>query len=299
VHMPPLRTAALVWYNFWLVLCTLVAWLVCGLTLAPFGVWPPRVQRALGNFIIGCCRFCWRIPFTMTPWIRVQVRGLESQRKVGASGRPVLIIANHTSFLDTLLFIGYSNLRVVARVRTLANAHLWKLPLIGTLAKSIGHIPVHFKAANADNDFQTDKAQRQQMLDRLDDHVGNGGWICMYPEGQIHRGEGSAGSSQLQSFRIGGLGMALQYDMEMWAWTAKGNNDCWPRNGVGGLPASISASFVPIAPRGSRELLRELVPTHPAGAFGADDVKPVLPVLVAHAQQCMQAELDQLHAQGK
>jgi hypothetical protein len=55
----------------------------------------------------------------------------------------------------------------------------------------------------------------------------------MYPEGQLHRETGpaatpSALSKKLQPFRTGGMGIAIQYDMELWCWAAKGNNDVWP-----------------------------------------------------------------------
>lgn len=297
--MASLTKLAVAWYNLWLLIGTFTVWVVSVLSLAPFKVYGPNAQRRVAGVVLKFCRLCWRWPFTLSPWIRVRVHGLQHQHEMGRSGKPVLIIGNHTSFMDTLVFATHISFGVISRVRTLAKSSLWQLPLLGTLMNSVGHIPVHFHKQSADNDFKTDETQKQALLDRVDEHVGrDGGWICMFPEGQIHRGDGSAGSAKLQPFRIGGMGLALQYDMELWAWTAKGNNDCWPRTGIGGLPSTITASLVPIAPRGSRELMREIDPSC-SSTFAADEIKLMLPKLVTHAQQFMQAELDKLYERDK
>eukprot|EP00966_Prymnesium_polylepis_P260060 6007303-Prymnesium_polylepis.1 len=86
--------------------------------------------------------------------------------------------------------------------------------------------------------------------------------------------------------------------MELWVWLAKGNNDCWPRTAVGGLPATIKASLTCIAPTGSRDLMRELEPNAPS-EYGPEALKASLPVLVPHVQRLMQQRLDELYHSGE
>lgn len=213
---------------------------------------------------------------------------------IGSSGKPVLILANHTSFLDSLLFAAHINYNTLARMVTLASAQLFRMPILGTIMQSVGHIAVHFKDHNGDNDFSTDASKKDQMVASIESHVTRGGWLCMYPEGQIHRGHGSQNTAMLQPFRVGGLKIALQYDMEVWAWVTKGNNDCWPRAAIGGLPTAIRAHLMPIAPTGSCDLLREIdqsleMEHEPIKLFDS------LPTFVTHIQKSMQAALDELY----
>ena len=77
----------------------------------------------------------------MCPWISVECQGLGLIKDLGASGNPVLIIANHTSFLDTLVFAAHIDFQTIAGIKTLVAASLFKLPLLGHIMKSIGHIP--------------------------------------------------------------------------------------------------------------------------------------------------------------
>ena len=120
--------------------------------------------------------------------------------------------------------------------------------------------------------------------------------------GQLHPDDLSAAlveaALQGQPFRIGGLQMALQYDMELWAWVTKGNNDCWPRTAIGGLPSKISARLIPIAPSGSLDLMRELDQNAPL-EYGPDELRGRVPVLAAHLQHLMQSALDDLYHKEK
>mmetsp|Transcript_25910 Transcript_25910/g.39027 ORF Transcript_25910/g.39027 Transcript_25910/m.39027 type:complete len:170 (-) Transcript_25910:186-695(-) len=166
--------------------------------------------------------------------------------------------------------------------------------------RSMGHIAVHFRDHKNNDDFSTSPEKKDHMLNQINAHLSTGGWICMYPEGQLHRGHGSCNTTTLQPFRVGGLKIALQHDMEIWAWVSKGNNDCWPRSAIGGLPSSIKARLIPLAPKGSCALLRSLKQLDPGETTEHDPDKLMdsLPLLVSHLQQRMQETLDDLY-EGK
>ena len=300
-RLRPLELAAVAWFNMWLVLSTLILYSITTFTLAACKVWPPKVQRQVSALLLRCCRFFWRWPFSMSPWIRIECEGLEAGwgRKLGASGKPVLIVGNHTSFMDTLLFASQIDFSTISQLATLANSQLFKIWFLGTVMRGVGHMPVHFKKVESETDFSTDPTKKDTLLSSIERHVvTHHGWVCMYPEGQIHRGFGSHNTGTLQPFRIGGLQMALQYDMELWAWVTKGNNDCWPRTAIGGLPSKISARLIPIAPSGSLDLMRELDQNAPL-EYGPDELRGRVPVLAAHLQHLMQSALDDLYHKEK
>jgi 1-acyl-sn-glycerol-3-phosphate acyltransferase len=102
----------------------------------------------------------------MCPWITVEPRGLNFSSAMGESGKPVLILGNHTSFLDTLLFAAFIDMRVVGGIKTLVAASLFKLPLLGYIMKSIGHIPVYFNKAKEHiaGQFETDRSKSDQTM---------------------------------------------------------------------------------------------------------------------------------------
>lgn len=150
----------------------------------------------------------------------------------------------------------------------------------------------------------------------------------MYPEGRIHqgdgRGTGSLHTGTLQTFRAGGMGFMLEHDMEVWGWVTLGNNDCWPRDGHGGHPASLSIKLFPIARDGAGGLLQELraarphdeqqpgvtrtvpPPGRPAASAGGavdeaqrDAAAADRVLFAAHARTLMQEELSALMQGGE
>ena len=306
-------SVAVLWFNLWLLIATFNIFCAC------------VCLNAVGNRVFSraltrkCCLiFCgvwWRLPFKLSPWVRVQRLGFEHLAgDVGASGRSVMILANHTSFLDTLLFAATVPPSMLTRFASLVSPHLFKIPMLGTIMRSVGHISVPFREAGASGSFGLDEAKRSTMLEQVEAHLGGGGWICMYPEGTIHRGdghgEGSSHTLRLQTFRAGGMAFLLDADMEVWGWATRGNNDCWPRSGKGGHPASIAIKLFPIAQNGAASLLRELhaQPEAAEAAEGADaggagpaDLAASAADRIrfaAHAQQLMQEELHALMQEG-
>ncbi|WP_169977069.1 1-acyl-sn-glycerol-3-phosphate acyltransferase [Tautonia rosea] len=109
------------------------------------------------------------VRFVLTPVYRLRIIGLEHLPKTG----PVLVIANHVSWIDGFLLAG----SVPRRGRALVFAPYLKIPIVGPLAKRSGMIPVPDRGP---------KAQRA-MLRAAFEVLDNGEVLGMFPEGQISR----------------------------------------------------------------------------------------------------------------
>ena len=86
----------------------------------------------------------------LTVVARVQVAGARSRAAVVRTlpDGPVIVISNHTSYVDGLLLAIVCR-RLGRSARMLATAGVFKAPLVGTVARRIGFIPVNRGAANA------------------------------------------------------------------------------------------------------------------------------------------------------
>lgn len=160
---------------------------------------------------------------------------------MGATGRPVIIVSNHNSFLDTILLVGFVSLKKVAKVKMFVSAHLLKIPALGTIVLGMGHLVVPFKASGSADSMELDKDLMALHQQELEDHVRAGGIGAWFPEGRMNPGEGR----EVLGFRAGGFVLAARVDAEVWCVASVGNNDCWPRTGAaGGYPARIGVRFV-------------------------------------------------------
>merc|ERR1711918_254346 len=122
------------------------------------------------------------------------------------------------------------------------------------------------------------------------EHVAAGGFICLFPEGQLHRGYGSSETQQLQPFRYGGFRPCKDFNMEIWGWATKGNNDCWPSQmPIGGFASHIQVRLFPIAKDGSQAFLDNI---HEEKSGKDEDA---IRRIATHAQVAVQKELDKLY----
>ena len=84
---------------------------------------------------------------------------------------PVIVISNHVSYVDPIAVARY--LIWHGRwPRFLGKAELWKMPVIGWLARGCRQIPVHRGTANA-----------SQALDAAAEALEQGELVILYPEG--------------------------------------------------------------------------------------------------------------------
>jgi 1-acyl-sn-glycerol-3-phosphate acyltransferase len=127
------------------------------------------VAREKGGFWVGLTAVFF---YPMTWWLaRWRVEGLD---RVPRSG-PVLIVANHISYLDPV----YSAVFVhrAGRVpRFLAKHSLWRVPVFGRIMGGSGQIPVY-----------RDSADAQHSLSAAFQALRDGKLVVIYPEGTITR----------------------------------------------------------------------------------------------------------------
>jgi 1-acyl-sn-glycerol-3-phosphate acyltransferase len=118
---------------------------------------------------------------------RFDVRGAEN---IPTSGGGV-VAGNHIGFLD-FTFIGYAARSRGRNIRFMAKRTVFDLPVVGSLMRAMGHIPV---------DRQDGWSAARIGLDR----VGAGELIGVFPEATISR------SWLLKPFRRGAAGIALHH----------------------------------------------------------------------------------------
>lgn len=104
-------------------------------------------------------------------WGRLRVEGLEL---VPAEG-PLLVVPNHDSQWDPIL-VGLA-IKPRRRLRFLARASLWRIPLLGPILYGLGQIPIRRGTG--------DSGALEQAVAALAD----GEAICVFPEGGLSWGE--------------------------------------------------------------------------------------------------------------
>lgn len=139
---------------FWIVNIFL---LVFGLPVLIFlTLLAPRYTRYLAVF--------WARALLWIAGFRVKINGAEN-----IPNTPVLIAANHTSFFDILLTLGY----LPARFNFVMKKELFKIPFFGQIVRILGYFPIDRK--NARN--------AAKSLQELADFLRNGNNVLIFPEG--------------------------------------------------------------------------------------------------------------------
>lgn len=138
---------------------------------------PQRAEQVSGRS--GSAPRGWRVYQTLRLalrwlrwWVRLEARGLETLPLQG----PVLVVANHDSWLDPLAIAEVMLSRGRA-VRFLARATLWRWPIVAPILDSTGQIPIHRGAGDV------------TALDAAVDALRRGEAIGIFPEGTYSRGQ--------------------------------------------------------------------------------------------------------------
>lgn len=174
--------------------------------------------------------------------IQIEIDGKnEFDDALRGSGQAVIIVANHTSFLDVMLVAAICPLRVVGSIKMFVSSHLQKMPFLGTIVKAQDHLVVPFKASGRDGGFELDKQLMAERMDILKDHAADGGIAGWFPEGKIN----DVDPHEVQQFRAGGFVIPAEVDCQIWCVAFVGNSRCWPRDAlVGGNPSRIGVRIV-------------------------------------------------------
>ena len=121
---------------------------------------------------------------------RVVITGAEH---VPATG-PVMLLLNHpNSLVDPLLLLALAPRHVVF----LAKEPLFRIPIIGTITRAMGSIPVYRRMDGADT------TQNRKTFEKVWEALARGGAIALFPEGTSHS------DPKMRPFKTGTARIAL------------------------------------------------------------------------------------------
>lgn len=222
-------------------------------------------KKTLNGLSVILVKFAWQMSLWLTPWIwltsakswSAKLAIMSEQVRKRAEGesnaRPVFILGNHTSFLDTVLTITRLPISVAWQARTYMGAHLFKLPILSTICHGCGHFSVPYQG-KGDDDFRVDKIEIAKTQKLVDQHIENKGVLCFFPEGAMN-----GNPSVIREIRYGGMKKALAYDAIIWTFITNGNQVMWPRKKqIGGFAGYGQYALKEISPIGCRALVAKL-----------------------------------------
>lgn len=105
---------------------------------------------------------------------------------------PYIVMANHESLLDPPLLVSHLG---IERLRFVAKAGLFLVPIFGRGMKILGHIPVD----------RGNNAKAVASLQRAVDRIRAGTSVLIFPEGTRNNGKGA-----MRRFKKGGFMLAIQ-----------------------------------------------------------------------------------------
>eukprot|EP00505_MAST-04D_sp_SCG-Rhode-Island_P001717 Stramenopile-MAST_4_protein_1717 len=245
-------------------------------------------------------QFVWRtVLFFCSPWIPIYRDGTAARElhmfeaclgKFQETGKPVFVLGNHTSFLDTVLTVAQLPSHAIGLSRTYMSAALFDLPILSSICKGCGHFPVYFTSTEVGK-FTVDKEKMSEVGKLVDQHIKTNGLLCFYPEGQMN-----PDPTRILPLRYGGINKALEFDACLFTFVTCGNHKVWPRKvQLGGYPANIGFSLKTVAPDGVRALVKVLRSDKSKLAeFGCDESSPDHVLLAMYGQKIMQEQYDSL-----
>ena len=161
------------------------------------------------QFVVITVSWSWRTVFWLNPQVDVVCEGWDQMRKMRDNqGRPIAVLANHCSFMDTLSIVAFIPWFIIKDCKTLFKSTLMDLFVFGDIARGCRHIPVFFKA-DVSGQFsvqsllikfaiistlnssavmkmdstQVDPSKKQITSDKLNYHLSHGRSLSMFHEG--------------------------------------------------------------------------------------------------------------------
>ena len=190
---PSRRAGAILFTTFIIVLVAVTmppAWVV--LLLLPRGTWSDRLVKGWARAIValsGC---------------GLRVAGLERVPR----DRPVVLVSNHTSYIDSIALLA----AIPLRYRFVVAQRYTRWPMIGTAIRKAGYITVDQRTA----------ATRAASFAEVTSALRGGGSVLMYPEG--HRARGA----DLDPFRSGAFRAAVEIGCPIVPIAVRGTRVIWP-----------------------------------------------------------------------
>ncbi|KAG5187771.1 acyltransferase-like protein, copy 2 [Tribonema minus] len=265
---PVLHTVCKFWFGTCTLVCFILTWAGC---MVLRYIVPGTLQQKEAR-VCTLCHYTFRYMIMLPcPWIRLKVPPAEEWRRILGRDR-VFVALNHTSFMDSVLFVACVPGDVLYRYRTLMKKELLELPLLGGISACAGHFPVHFLTPR-EEEFSVDKMIMAGVMELVRAHVARGGCLSIFPEGRVNRSPDT-----LLPFRNSSLAIAADEGMAVATMTQLGNAACWPRaSAMGGVPCAIRVRLTEVAPH----------------AHGLDAA-----ALRDRAQAAMQKDLDAMNAEA-
>ena len=220
------RAATAEWCSRAVRLC-FTAWVVAlVLATGPFawalvraGAGGRRVDRIVGR---------WTRLLMALAGCRVEVSGRERTPAAG----PVVFVANHASYLDSPLLMSV----LPAGARFAAKARLARLPVLGTVIRRAGHIPLR----------KDDQAQRIEGVEDLRAPLSRGEPLCIFPEGTFDE------VPRLLPFRLGAFRAAVDAGCPVVPVAIRGARRVFPAGTWLLRPGRIAVTFgPPLRPSGT------------------------------------------------
>lgn len=174
--------------------------------------------------------------------------------------RPVIIISNHQSLLDTLIIY---QLRFTFKF--VSKAELFKVPFLGWMMRMNDYIEI----------LRGDKLSSEKMMLRCKKELQQGCSVMMFPEGT------RSSDGTLRSFKEGAFRMALENKTDLQAIIIDGTSQALPKKGI-------------IMHKNRAMVLKVLDPI-PYGSFKERSV----PELTKEVREIMENELTLLRAPHK
>lgn len=219
------------WFALWMVILLFSVSVATFFTnsLKHFGV-SKRIHESL-SMTVAWMGFAALV--RVNPHIHVTVLDSSPHSYASMPGGSVLLL-NHTSFWDPLLFTGTAPISYIYSMRTMFKESLRRLPIFGATFDRCGHFPVYFVSEEAST-FSVQKEKQQKVAEDVDRFVKELGHFAFFPEGMVNRQ-----SRTLAPFRYGSFKLVAEHNPPVYYGIAVGNDDSWPPGAaVGGLPADI------------------------------------------------------------
>lgn len=142
--------------------------------------------------------------------------------------KPCILVANHTSLLDALIFVSIFDIDV----RILAKAGLFKFPFLGRILRQCHHIAV----------YRGHQAQNMRIREDIREAIAQGACILIFPEGT------RTPDGRLGPFKRGAFYNAIEVGVPIVPLLFRGTFEAMPKTTLRVKPGACSLSILaPIA----------------------------------------------------
>jgi 1-acyl-sn-glycerol-3-phosphate acyltransferase len=201
-------------------ICRVIS-LLATIKLMPRG-FSENLSRCVTSFVL-------KVGSWFSPHVHVvEVKGSLPWKSIPSQSALAL---NHTSFMDTILYLWRVPYPFIWGSKTLYKYTLEKLWFFGQIIRSCGQFPVFFKNSE---EFTVEKDRQAAVAEKLNLFLTGGGGLSFFPEGAVNKTP-----EKLADFRHGSFTTIIQHRLPVYYIVTWGCQDVWPPSGAGGNAATI------------------------------------------------------------